>query len=232
MVQTFPFLNTLREGSRSIAIGGLWGSSRAYLLSLFRQHCDSPYLVVTASQKQAEELYEDLKFFFHTATPHHHEREVLLYSQWDIGPYEEASPHREIVAERLSILDKLLNHETIIVVAPVTAVMHRTLSRNALKEFTLYTGVGEELDRENLLSMLVDTGYKHTALVEDRGEFSVRGGIIDLFRPYRTLTRCYGTQSVTLDAGAHTLTLRYEGGGDDAGEQPGIGIDFIWVQKR
>jgi len=182
MMRTFPFLEKLQQGSQSLAIGGLWGSSRAYLLSLFRQHSNSsPYLVITASQKQAEELYEDLKFFSQMLTPYYGDREVFLYSQWDIAPYEEASPHREIVAERLSVLDKLLNHENIIVVASITAVMHRTLSRKALKEFTLYLGVGEELDREELLSMLVDTGYKHVALVEDRGEFSVRGGIIDLF---------------------------------------------------
>jgi transcription-repair coupling factor (superfamily II helicase) len=186
-MNNLPFLEAIRNGAKDISIGGLWGSSKAYLISLIRQEFQSPCLIVTPSQKQAEEVYEDLTFFCqHPFRPtpgpsQEGNSEVYLYSQWDIAPYEQASPHREIVSERLVVLDKLLNHENIIVIAPVEALMHRTLPRTALHEFTVYVGVGEEIDRQLLIATLVDVGYKHTALVENRGEFSIRGGIIDVF---------------------------------------------------
>jgi len=176
MTYEFPFLKTIQDSSQSLAIGGLWGSSRAYALSLLRQYSAVPSLIITTSQKQAEELYEDVIFFQQNTRI----GEVFLYSQWDIAPYELVSPHREIVSERLAVLDKLLNHENIVVVAPIQAVMHRTLPRKALRDFPLYLGIGEELDRQKLLAMLVDTGYKHTALVENRGEFSGRASIASI----------------------------------------------------
>ena len=61
--------------------------------------------------------------------------------------------------------------------------------------------------------------------------FGGDSGVIDLYSPYRTLSRCIGTTSLTLAKGDHMVTLRYEGGGSD-GSLKTVGIDFIWVQKR
>jgi transcription-repair coupling factor (superfamily II helicase) len=185
-MNTLPFLKAIEQGTQQISIGGLWGSSKAYLIALARQQYSQPCVVVTPSQKRAEEMYEDLMFFCRQLS----DSEVYLFSQWDITPYEQASPHREIVSERLTVLDKLLNNENIIVVAPVEAVMHRTLPKAALNEFTLYLGVGEELDRQQLLAGLVDTGYKHATLVENRGESSAFGAALWMcFRPLAAI-RC------------------------------------------
>lgn len=189
-METLPFFEAIEQGKSHISVGGLWGSSKAYLIALSRQAFSRPCVVVTPSQKRAEEMYEDVTFFCqsvpggngHPPDPFQEQKtDIYLYSQWDLAPYEQASPHREIVSERLNVLDKLLNNENIIVIAPIEAVMHRTLPKAVLNEFTLYLGVGEEVDRQQLLASLVDTGYKHTTLVENRGEFSVRGGIVDIF---------------------------------------------------
>ena len=177
----FPFLETISNEAKNISIGGLWGSSASYLISLIEQERPLPGLIITSSQKEAEELYEDINFFQHLGLLPYNRENIHLYSQWNIAPYEHVSPHREIVSERLTILDKLLNNEKILIVTPVEALMHRTLSRSTLAKYTLFLGVGEEIDRGQLTGTLVDTGYKHTHLVEERGEFSVRGGIVDIF---------------------------------------------------
>jgi transcription-repair coupling factor (superfamily II helicase) len=176
-METLPFVESLRKGVREVSLSGLWGSSKAYMLALLRAEIAGPCLVVTPSQKRAEEIAEDLGLFLGAAA----RQSVCLYSQWNIDPYEHVSPLREITAERLSVLDKLLNHEKIIVVAPVEALVQRVMPRTVLEAHTIYVGVGEELERQSLLATLVDTGYKHTPLVENRGEFSVRGGIVDVF---------------------------------------------------
>lgn len=180
-MNSLPFLKTIKDETKHLSIGGLWGSSKAYLISLIKKEVPLPCLIITPSQKQAEEVYEDLTCFQRIGALPYDPENILLYSQWNIAPYEHASPHREIVSERLTVLDKLLNNENILVVTPVEALIHRTLSRNALREFTLYLGVDEEIDRNHLTATLVDSGYKHTHLVENRGEFSVRGGIVDIF---------------------------------------------------
>ncbi len=176
-----PFLKAIKNGAKSLSIGGLWGSSKAFLLALIEQARSESCLIVTPSQKAAEEFYEDLNCFRRMGVLPYDRENIHLYSQWNVAPYEHVSPHREIVSERLTVLDKLSNHENIIVITPVEALMHRTLPHRELDQFILYLGIGEEIDREKLTATLIDTGYKHAYLVENRGEFSVRGGIIDIF---------------------------------------------------
>ena len=171
----------LHEDHARLAFGGLWGSSKAYMAALIRRQVAAPILLVAPSQKRAEELFEDLQFFQRIGLLPYAPEQIHLYSQWNVAPYEHESPHREIVSERLTVLDKLTERQNILIVAPVEAVMHKTLPRDALSAFTLYIGVGEALSREGLAATLVDTGYKHAPLVENRGEFSMRGGILDVF---------------------------------------------------
>ncbi len=178
---TLDFLTDAGGGAHHLTLGGLWGSSKAYLITLFQQELSVTSVIVTASQKQAEEVYEDLTFFQGLGLLPYPREDIHLYSQWSVAPYEHASPHREIVSERLTVLDKLLNRQQILVVTSVEALVHRTLPRKELHRYSVYIGIGEETERETLTATLVDLGYKHTHLVEERGEFSVRGGIVDIF---------------------------------------------------
>ena len=178
---THKFSDILQTDLARLAFGGLWGSSKAYLAALLRRQVAAPCLLITPSQKRAEELFEDLRFFQRVGLLPVAPEQIHLYSQWNVAPYEHESPHREIVSERLTVLDKLTERQNLLIVAPVEAVMHKTLPRKALSAFTLYIGAGEALSREGLAAMLVDTGYKHAPLVENRGEFSLRGGILDVF---------------------------------------------------
>ncbi len=84
------------------------------------------------------------------------------------------------MSERLTILEKLADKQDLIVVAPVDALMQRTLPRRALNEFTILLGVGEELDRAVLTTALIDTGTNILIWSKIAG-FSVRGGIVDIF---------------------------------------------------
>jgi len=61
--------------------------------------------------------------------------------------------------------------------------------------------------------------------------FGGRAGMVDLYAPSRTLSRCFGGRAVELGAGSHTVAVQYEGGPGGAA-QGSIGIDFVWVQRR
>ncbi len=172
------WLLTGARGEQESGFTGLRGSSGAYLLSRWRGKTEGPLLIVLPSLEAAETLLQDLCFF----APEKKER-FLLFPPWETLPYDEIPPHPEIVRERLTCLFSLHNGEEVTVVSPVQALMQRVLSPRDLKESTFSLSAGEELPREKLTDFLEQTGYLNERIAEERGDFSVRGAIIDIFSP-------------------------------------------------
>ena len=181
---TANFNNSIREiapllsppGSR-ITLAGLTGSAPAYLLSRLLPEIKNPLLVITKDQETAEELWQELRFYAGEAA------EVLYFPAWETAPFEQASPHPDITGRRLYALFRLMAGKVRAVVAPLSAVMQKVLPRQVLGDVSQYLVAGEEVERETLLAKLVRLGYANVPLVEDRGTFSVRGGILDIFPP-------------------------------------------------
>ena len=167
----------LQGDHAQVSVAGLNGSAPAYLLSRLIPLLDAPLLIVTADQESADELYRELRYF--AARP----EEVLPFPSWDVTPFEAASPHPDLVGERLNALTRLLDGRARALVVPLPAAMQRVLPRATLGEVCHYLVAGEELERDTLLEKLVKLGYAHVSIVEDRGSFSVRGGILDIFPP-------------------------------------------------
>ncbi len=164
---------------KRIGLTGLAGSSKAYLLSHWRKRIRGPLLVITPHLRDAEALLEDLKFFTR-------DREVssFLFPHWETLPYDEIPPHPEIVRERVKVLFSLLGGEEALIVSPVKALMQKVQGPADLKESVLYLSEGKEIDRDRLVNFLGDAGYTSTRTVEERGDFSVRGAIIDIYTPF------------------------------------------------
>jgi len=160
-----------------VSVAGLKGSAPAYLLSRLIPQLSAPLLIVTADQESADELCRELRYF--AARP----EEILPFPSWDVTPFEAASPHPDIVGERLNALLRLLDGRARALVVPLASALQRVLPRAVLGEVCQYLVTGEELEREVLVGKLVKLGYAHVPIVEDRGSFSVRGGILDIFPP-------------------------------------------------
>jgi transcription-repair coupling factor (superfamily II helicase) len=178
------FKNSIKEiapllsppGSR-IILAGLTGSAPAYLLSRLLPEIKHPFLVITKDPETAEELWRELRFYAGEAT------EVLYFPAWETSPFEQASPHPDITGRRLYALFRLMGGKVRAVVAPLSAVMQKVLPRQVLGDVSQYLVAGEEVEREALLAKLIRLGYANVPLVEDRGTFSIRGGILDIFPP-------------------------------------------------
>src|SRR5204862_3349745 len=89
----------------------------------------------------------------------------------------------EDLASRLEGLYKLVEESAPILIASPAALMQKVLPKESLKGSYLYLVAGQDLAREALLEHLVQWGFQNLPLVEERGDFSVRGGIVDLFSP-------------------------------------------------
>ena len=135
----------------------------------------SSLLVVTSSSRSAEDLASELREL--------HNR-VLEFPAWETLPHERLSPRSDTVARRLSTLADLAapNNENTIVVAPIRAVIHRFIADLASQPLQSLE-IGSEVDLTTLITNLTELAFTRTDLVEKRGEFAVRGGIVDLFLP-------------------------------------------------
>jgi len=136
---------------------------------------DRPLLIVTGSSRTSEDLVNDLREL--------HES-VYEFPAWETLPHERLSPRSDTVAQRISTLIELSKKQTHnpIVVTPVRGLIHRiinSLAQNPVRELT----VGAQCDLKELIDHLGELAYQRTDLVERRGEFAVRGGIVDVFLP-------------------------------------------------
>ncbi len=176
---TRSLLQQVREGARHIEIQGLAGSSGAYLLAALLRESSEPLFILAPDQKNAEQLATDLAFYWGRPD------EIGLFPQWEVTPFEPLSPHPEVEARRIAALAGLLTRRARAVVLPVRAAMQRVIPRAVLTDLSLQLAAEEEYERAPLLQRLTELGYQAVPLVEDRGTFSVRGDIIDLFPPSR-----------------------------------------------
>ncbi len=163
-------------------IAGLQGSAKAYAVFLAARQLDCPLVVLAPTVKEAEHLFLDLSFFLGEepeAPPL--ERRLHLFPGWDILPFESLSPHPDQMAARMEGLHRLGQQSAPVLVTTPAAVMQRVVPRESFRSAHFIEG--RQVDREELLWRLSDLGFARAPLVEERGDFSVRGGIVDLFPP-------------------------------------------------
>src|SRR6185295_1336398 len=176
------FLQGNWTGSKRIQ--GLQGGARAYALSLAARRANRPFLIVCPSAREAEYLCEDIIFFLgeaHSGAPL--QKRVHLFPSWEVLPFENLSPHPENIAGRLEGLYNLVEEPAPVLIATPAALMQRVIPKELLKRSYLYLVAGQDLPRDTLLEHLVQWGFQNVPLVEERGDFSVRGGIVDLYSP-------------------------------------------------
>jgi len=134
-----------------------------------------PILVVTSSSRSSEDLVNELGELYDN---------VLEFPAWETLPHERLSPRSDTVAKRIQTLYALKDQQKInpIVVTPVRGAIHRIIS-NLGSAPLLTLEIGQEQSLDELVRHLSALAYTRTDLVERRGEFAVRGGIVDLFLP-------------------------------------------------
>jgi len=180
--QLEQFLSGNWTGSKRIQ--GLQGGARAYVLALVAARARRPVLVITSSGREAEKLFGDLTFFLGEDRALAPLRKRLhLFPSWEVLPFENLSPPADNIAGRLEGLYKLVEESAPILIATPAALMQLVIPKEALKQSYLYLVAGQDLSRESILDHLVQWGYQPVPLVEERGDFGARGGIVDLFSP-------------------------------------------------
>lgn len=177
--------SSLAHEKARVCLFGVHGATAACALALLEttQQRDmihaKPWVVVTESDESAERFFNDLCFF--------HELigrpvdQLAWFPEWETLPYEATAPHVGLIARRMTTLHRLLTKPPTILVTSVTTIMHRLIPRSTFEEATFRFETAATFEREPLTTNLLRLGYRRVSVVEIPGEFSIRGGIVDIF---------------------------------------------------
>ena len=173
----------LANGQQHVLFHGLPATLAAFLASHIRIALERPVLIVAADEDRAEQWRDDLQVIAG-------EQIVHYFPAWDVGLYDRQSPDPEIISLRVAAAARLMRDEPAIVVAPASALLDPLIPPHALELGTEILKVGEERDLDALCSHWVACGFDRVAAIDGIGQFSLRGGILDIYpfgveHPYR-----------------------------------------------
>ena len=139
------------------------------------KHQAAPLLVVCPDTTSARLLADELTFFAPLDLP------VLSLPDWEVLPYDRFSPHQNIVSERLKTLLALPKQRKGLLVVPITTLMQRLPPAEFVASHAVDLKLGQTLDMHAFRRQLEEAGYRAVDTVYEQGEFTVRGGLLDLF---------------------------------------------------
>lgn len=165
------FIKNIENKKSPIAISGLTGVAETSIISACHERLKRPILIITYNEIQAQNLVKDFKFFTD---------KVEYLPKKEIVTYDYIAESKNLPYERIEVLNKIFKNQNTIIVSSIEAIKQKIISKKALYKNVLNFKVGERCNLEELKQKLVNLGYERFDLIDGRGEFSVRGGIIDI----------------------------------------------------
>src|ERR1700728_3807777 len=170
----------LARGRRRVS--GLTSTARALYIPLFARAAEVPTVVIVADNKAADAMHLALRAGCDLTGAIPADR-VLRLPAHDVLPFENLSPHPDIQEQRAKTLWKIATNEASIVVAPVEAAAMKLFPAPFYAGLAQILRRGEEVDVDTLLAHLSSIGYSRNDIVEMPGQFTRRGGILDVYSP-------------------------------------------------
>ena len=170
----------LKSRQPQVAVSGCIDGQKCHLIhGLSQEHKNT--VIITYSEQKARELAEEYRFY---------RKETCYFPAKDLLFYNVDIHGNMIERERLAVLRKLMEGVPITVIVTVDGLMDRLIPLEELKSKRIYLTAGERMDVDEMAGKLVELGYEKTGFVENPGEFSIRGGIFDIYPitedcPYR-----------------------------------------------
>lgn len=171
-------VSLILSGSPELNASGLKGAAAAYVAAcVFRKIGKKHIVVVTPTQGEAQKVYDEIGFFLPFS-------EVLYFPPVETKPYSNVLSHTDISSQRIWTLYRICDSDRpVIVVGSVKAFLQKVIPCDVLIDHCFRVTAGQEIDRDALCKGLVESGYTSVSLVQERGDLSIRGEVIDLFPP-------------------------------------------------
>jgi transcription-repair coupling factor (superfamily II helicase) len=174
----------VNAGRRVIVLSGLAGSARALILTALEKRLARRVVFVARSNREVEDFQADVDFFYCALNGvSASDSSVLTIPAVEADPYDGTSPHAEVLEQRALALYRTTKGEARILLTSLGALAERTISPDQLKASSITLRAGEEMPPELIVDLLIAAGYVRQEPVGAVGEFSLRGGILDVFSP-------------------------------------------------
>ena len=177
---TPEFLKLLSNAQGNIAVEGVATGADAMLVAKACTAHGGIGLFIASDDGAAQRFAAALKFFAPNLG-------VLRLPSWDCLPYDRVGPASEIAAQRLASFSALArrqeNDPPVLVITTASSVMQKTIPRARILKLGFETKTGRDLDVKGLQDYLSANGYARSATVREKGEYAIRGGVIDLYPP-------------------------------------------------
>ncbi len=172
--QTLFELHQALQSQKSILIEELWDAPKALIAAIAQAATGKSVLILTGKSQEESRLFHD----FHQFT----DRPIVDYPAWETLPNENIPPSPDIVGERYKVLSAILQRkEPQIILSSLQACLQRLLPPSKFHSLYLSFKVGDAFSFDGLINDLNKMGYQRRPVASDKGEFAVRGGIIDVY---------------------------------------------------
>ena len=171
------------EGGGARAFSGVTAAAQPFFAALLHHiFPQRPIVVVTENLKTQDSFQQDLETWLGSLP--------LFYPAWEILPHEDKLPHADVISDRLQTLvalsqpeSEISNFQSKIIVASVTALLQKTFPPGEIQSRTRALERGAKIAPLDLIEFLEEQGYEPEAQVSQKGEITLRGGILDVFPP-------------------------------------------------
>ena len=172
----------IASGRRTVIVSGLAGGARSLILASIERKTGRRVVLVTRSNREVEDVLPEVEFFY-SALGGASSQGVLTIPALEADPYDGTSPHAEALEQRALALHRAATGEARILLTSIAALAERTVAPGALKSSSITLRAGEDMPPELIVDLLIAGGYVRQEPVGAVGEFSLRGGILDVFSP-------------------------------------------------
>ena len=173
-------IGKIENNNTPINISGLVDVGKSQIVSAISDTIKKPLCIVTYNEIQAKKLVNDLRYFID---------KVEYFGKREIASYDYISESKDLPYTRIDVLNKIYDKQVKVVVTTVEAIMQSTISKEVLYKNVISFNIGSlfectgfkgKKNLNNLKQLLLLLGYERNDLVENRGQFSIRGGIVDI----------------------------------------------------
>lgn len=162
------------QEKETILIEELWNAPKALVAALTQKATGKNVLILTGASQEEVRLFHDFTAFT--------DRQVVNFPSWETLPSENIPPSPDIVGERYHVLrDLMTSEEPRIILSGLQACLQRLIAPEVFRQLYLTLRANQSPSFNHLIQQLLTMGYQRKPIASDKGEFAIRGGIIDIF---------------------------------------------------
>jgi transcription-repair coupling factor (superfamily II helicase) len=171
---SFDHLQIPFSPGQRVQVSGLKGSLRSFFFSYLIEKYHKRILYITSDTDSAECLRDDIQLILE-------DNRINFFPASELSPYEERGHNPTLIRLRLETLQSMVELKSAIVISTIEGLISRVPSPKDFHQNISYLKCGKKTDFDSFVQYLIDVGFSRTEVVEDVGQFAVRGGIVDIY---------------------------------------------------